>query len=112
MWQEMSWGYMAALWPQQAQLHRRREKVSNHPFCIASLLPSSLHPVNGLPVGDVSILLQYDRTIHFAYAWSFGSSVGVSLIGSANRPCVLEGRRENMQIGCRTAQRAFSPMCI
>jgi hypothetical protein len=31
MWRELSWGYVAALWPQQAQLNRR-EKVSNHPF--------------------------------------------------------------------------------
>jgi hypothetical protein len=54
--------------------------MANHPFCIASLLPSSLHPVNGLSVGGISMLLQYSHTIHFAYAWSFGSLVGVSLI--------------------------------
>jgi hypothetical protein len=51
-----------------SQLHRSREKVSNHPFCIASLLPSSLHRVNGLSVENVSMLLQCGRAIHFVYA--------------------------------------------
>jgi hypothetical protein len=58
-------------WPQQNHMHRRREKVSNNLFLIGSLLPPTLHRVNGLSVGGVSIC--YSTSVPSCYSTSVPS---------------------------------------